>query len=560
MSYDAATYCSQLLAGLADAGVRTVFISPGSRNTPLTMAAIAEPRIDDLNIRDERSAGFMAVGIGKQTGVPAAVICTSGSAATHYFPAVVEADQSTTPLIVLTSDRPQRLRGTGAPQTMDQVDLYGRHVTTFLEAPTGDARSTGVELVTAALADERSIPGPVHMNLPFDEPLVPSTQISAPEPVAITVKPSAIGESTGLFDELAGKRVMVVAGGRLGPGFSDAVARFAASLDAPILADPQVSVDGQHVIDRSDLLVAAHDEDGHQFVLDTLAPEVIVRFGPLPTSKPIWRWMETSGIRQIRIERSRLSDPLGSAAVEVDEDPVTVLARETVPSNTGAYSDAWRHANTIAGAALLRALGELEFPNEAAIARIVAEESPVGSTLFLASSRPIRDVDAFARRRADRLVLANRGVNGIDGTISTAIGAALGGTPTTLLIGDIAFLHDATAVAEAAAFEVPLRIVVINNDGGGIFSFLPQATSHVIESAAFERHWGTPHGLAISPIARSFGLQAWRIDDRDQLIDSVSAPIRGPELIEVVTDRARVVSDHEHLRHAVADALGVLRS
>ncbi len=547
---DNARFSSELIAGLADAGVEVVLVSPGSRNTPLTLAALAEPRIRDVSIRDERSAGFIALGLAKATGRPAAVICTSGSAAAHYLPAVVEANQSGTPLVVMTADRPRGLRGTGAPQTMDQVMLYGSHAKYFLDV-SHDPRASGADAARAALEDP---PGAAHLNVSFDEPLVPTEHV--PPPPASTIGDERLlWEPTGIIGSLAGKRVAIVASGRMRPGFAAATAELARRLDAPILADPQASVTGPNVIDTSDLLVAAHDEDGRRLVTESLAPDVFVRLGPLPTSKPLWRWMETSAIPQIHIESSRLADPLGSASTTIVHDPTDVLVSEPVPEARTGYADEWRSVDRIASAARAAALDDLAFPNEPEVARSTADHAPHGAILWLASSRPIRDVDAFARRRDDRIVLANRGVNGIDGTISSAIGAALPATPVVLLIGDVAALHDATALAEAAALEVPLRIVVVNNDGGGIFELLPQASSSVIERSDFERHWGTPHGLSLSAISRSFGLQAWRVDDRQALRDAVGAPITGPELIEVFTDRGRLVADQTHVRRSVADAL-----
>jgi len=547
---DNARFSSELIAGLADAGVDVVLVSPGSRNTPLTLAALAEPRIRDLSIRDERSAGFIALGRAKATGRPAAVICTSGSAAAHYLPAVVEANQSGTPLVVITADRPRRLRGTSAPQTMDQVLLYGSHAKLFLDA-SADPRAAGRD---AALVATEDPPGAAHLNVAFDEPLVPSEAVR-PSLAGLASAERLPWEPTGIIGGLAGRRVAIVAGGRMRPGFAAAAAELARRLDAPILADPQAGVTGPNVIDTSDLLVAAHDEDGRRLVTESLAPDVFIRLGPLPTSKPLWRWMETSAIPQVHIESSRLADPLGSASTTIVYDPTDVLVSEPVPEAQTGYADEWRALDRIASAARAAALDDLAFPSEPEIARSTADHAPHGAILWLASSRPIRDVDTFARRRDDRMVLANRGVNGIDGTISSAIGAALSATPVVLLIGDVAALHDATALAEAAALEVPLRIVVVNNDGGGIFEFLPQASSSVIDRSDFERHWGTPHGLSLSAIARSFGLQAWRIDDRQALREAVGAPITGPELIEVVTDRSRLVADHTHVRRSVADAL-----
>ena len=547
---DNARFASELIAGLADAGVEVALVSPGSRNTPLTLAAIAERRIRDLNVRDERSAGFIALGLAKATGIPAVVICTSGSAAAHYLPAVVEANQSGTPLVVVTADRPWHLRGTGAPQTMDQVTLYGSHAKYFLDASV-DPRRAGFGAAVAAVEDP---PGAAHLNVSFDEPLVPEAEVRPVEAGTADVE-RIRWEPTGIIGALAGQRVAIVASGRMRPGFADVVAGVARRLDAPILADPQAAVSGPNVIHTSDLLVAAHDDDGNRLVTGALAPDVFIRLGPLPTSKPLWQWMESSGIPQIHIESTRLADPLGSASTTVVMDPTEVLANEPVPEASTGYADRWRSLDEIASKAMGSALDDLPFPNEPEIARSVADHAPAGATLWLASSRPIRDVDAFARRRSDRLVLANRGVNGIDGTISSAIGAALDGTPVVLLIGDVAALHDATALSEAAHLEVPLRIVVVNNDGGGIFELLPQATSPVIDRRDFERHWGTPHGLSLAAVARAFGVQSWSIDDRSDLRGAVSAPIHGPELIEVRTDRSRLLDDHRAIRAAVAEAL-----
>lgn len=543
-------FAGELLAGLADAGVGVVIVSPGSRNTPLALAAIAEPRIREVSIRDERSAGFVALGIAKATGQPAAVVSTSGSAAAHYLPAVAEANQSGTPLVVVTADRPRSLRGTGAPQTMDQVMLYGPHAKYFLDVAR-DPRASGRDAARAALEDP---PGAAHLNVSFDEPLVPTRPADLPAPDTLDVERSE-WEPTGVLAALVDLRVAIVASGGMRPGFADAVSDVAKRLDAPILADPQTPVTGPNVIHASDLLAAAHDESGHRIVTEALAPDVFLRLGPLPTSKPLWRWMETSAIPQIHIESSRLTDPLGTATTTISFDPTDVLTMEPVPESSTGYADAWRELDAIACTAMAEALDDLPFPNEPEIARTVADHAPIGATLWLASSRPIRDVDAYARKRHDRSVLANRGVNGIDGTISSAIGAAFDGRPVVQLIGDVAALHDATALAEAARLEVPLRIVVVNNDGGGIFELLPQATSPIIERTDFERLWGTPHGLSLGSVARSFGLQAWTIDDREELRAAVAAPIHGPELIEVHTDRSRLLDDHQRVRRAVSDAL-----
>jgi 2-succinyl-5-enolpyruvyl-6-hydroxy-3-cyclohexene-1-carboxylate synthase len=549
-----AGFAARFIGGLADGGVTEAFVSPGSRHTPLILAAAIEPRITDRNVRDERSAGFMALGYAKRTGIPAVVMCTSGSAAAQYLPAIVEADRSSTPLVVVTADRPVRLRGTAAPQTMDQVELYGRHVKRFFDADdASDGRQLAHEAVSQAIG---GTPGPVHVNVAFDEPLVPASVPVPSDPASMPDIGRPIDPDPGSMPSFTDRSVIIIAGGRQRSGFGRALERLARTLDAPIFADPQASVTGTGVIHRSDLL--AQTQAGGYPVLDANRPDVVVRLGALPTSKPLWQWLAACGVEQILVDDGRYRDPLASASVHLDMDPTAFLEALNglpTPGRSGSYAHRWRGLDAVATEAMTGAIDKLDFPNEPAITRVVGAAAPAGSTLYVASSRPIRDVDAFTDRREDLIVLANRGVNGIDGTISSAIGAALGGSPTTLLLGDIALLHDATAIGEAAALDVALRIVVVNNDGGGIFSFLPQGSSPFIDNTVYERHWGTPHGLSLAGIARAFGVPAWRIDDRSSLVDAVASPIRGPELIEVGTDRTRLVSDHRFVADAVADAL-----
>lgn len=547
----AARYCADLVAGMADAGVDIVFLSPGSRNTPLTLAFVAEPRIGDIAIRDERSAGFAAVGYGKATGRPAAVVCTSGSAATHYFPAIVEADQASIPLIVLTADRPARLRGTGAPQTMDQLEIYGNHVKLFkdLDVSADTGRGDGLDLAQASLSQPC---GAVHANASFEDRLLPDTPVPASHAAPATPDITSSGTQSYPLDDLTGARVLIVAGGGQGEGFNAAVNKNAALLAAPVMADPQCWVTGPNTIAHADLLA------GTPGVLDTSPPDVVLRLGPLPTSKPLWTWLEHSGIEQILINRSRLSDPLGSAATVVEADP-TQLLTDHASSHGGSpgsdFLESWLALDKVAGKAAHEAMLYLPFQSEPRIAaELVAVLTP-GSLLYLASSMPIRDVDTFASPRSDITVLGNRGVSGIDGTISSALGAALSGVAVTLLIGDVAALHDATAMSQVAQSGAPLRIIVINNDGGGIFSFLPQADASLVDSETYERYWGTPHGLSLARVADSLGLPATRIDTLDDYVDRVSTPIDAPHLIELHTNRRENVRHHHAVREAVRHAI-----
>ncbi len=548
-------YMADLIGGFADAGCTVAFISPGSRNTPLTMALAYEPRIDDVSIRDERSAAFAALGHAKATGTPAIILCTSGSAAAHYLPGIVEANQSATPLIVLTADRPVRLRGTGAPQTMDQTRLYGHHVKTFVELDPATAAVSGLTDAMALYGTAVTSPaGPVHANIPLDEPLLPTDPVAPSPPsgsVPVIDRPEA---PTGLFTELEGRTTLIVVGGRDEPGLADLVTHAAVRLAAPVFADPQANIAGPNTLAFGDLIVGVGDDSPTALIRHR--PDVVLRIGPIPTSKPMWRWLESSRTDQILIEASRLTDPLSSAGTVVNMDPVATLMANPMPHNADrTFLDTWLGLDATAGEALDGALSELPFPNEPGIARIVSDSVPPDTILFVASSRPIRDIDAFAPPRHDVRVIANRGLNGIDGTISTAMGIALAGTPTTVLIGDLAALHDVSALSEVARLRAPLRLVVVNNDGGGIFSFLPQATSSAVGPEVFERHWATPHGLRLAQIAEVMGVPSATPETPDALEAAVVAPITQPDLIEIRTDRHENFRHHETIRRTVAAAL-----
>ncbi len=548
-------YTADLIGGFADEGCTVAFISPGSRSTPLTLALASDRRIDDISIRDERSAAFAALGYAKATGTPAIIVCTSGSAAAHYLAAIVEADQSVTPLLVLTADRPARLRGTGAPQTMDQTRLYGPHVKTFVELDPASPNSSGRDDAAALYAAAVTPPaGPVHANVPFQEPLLPSMPVNPAPPSRSTVSIDVPAVPSGLFADLEGRNVLIVVGGRTDPELANLISKAAADLAAPMFADPQANATGPNTLSYGDLIVGAGSPVPH--ALTQHRPDVVLRIGPIPTSKPMWRWLESSGTDQILIESSRLDDPLDSARTVLKADPVAVLKANPMPHNTDrTFLDTWLDLDAVAGEALEAALIDVPFPNEPEIARVVVGSVPLDTTLFVASSRPIRDVDAFAAMRSGVRVIANRGLNGIDGTISSAMGIAVAGTPTTVLVGDLAALHDVSSLSEVARLGVPVRIIVVNNDGGGIFSFLPQASSPLVDPDVYERHWGTPHGLFLAPIAEAMGVPSLTVGTREALTAAVASPIEGPELIEIRTDRRSNIGHHDTVRQAVAEAL-----
>ncbi|MCL1593174.1 MAG: 2-succinyl-5-enolpyruvyl-6-hydroxy-3-cyclohexene-1-carboxylic-acid synthase [Actinomycetia bacterium] len=554
-----ARYAAALVGGFADAGVSVAFVSPGSRNTPITIALANESRIEDISIRDERSAGFIALGYAKATGKPAVVSCTSGSAATHYYPAIVEADQSMTPMLILTADRPLRLRGSSAPQTMDQIDLYGSHVTGFVDLDSNRIESARDDATALAHRAMIAPQGPVHANMPFDEPLLPSQVIrpATPEPVA-AVPPTPADRDASVRD-LGDRSVLIVAGGRGFPRLASAIDNLSQRLRAPVFSDPQVNATGPNILRNPDLIVSA-TSGIPSGPLVTHAPDVVVRVGAIPTSKAMCTWLETCGVDQILIDESRLSDPLASATTSLHGDVPAILdTMGLVSHEDNSFLGAWLEADRVVGDTLRKEIWRLPFPNEPQIARSTVENLPPGTNLVVASSRPIRDVDAYAQPRSDIRILANRGVNGIDGLIATGLGVALSGQPTALLIGDVAALHDLGSLAELARLDAQLRIIVVNNNGGGIFSFLPQATSPVVDHRTFERHWGTPHGHRISPIADALGVPTSEPSSLDDFVERIQAPICGTDLVEVVTDRTANTTHHKTIKTAIAEALASTR-
>ncbi len=556
------------VSALAGLGLRHACITPGSRSTPLALAFAAEQAITDWVHLDERSSAFFALGMARATGRPVAVVCTSGSAAAEFHPAAVEARQARVPLLLLTADRPPELRDAGAPQTMDQVHLFGSTVKWFHDAgpPPGgpEFARTAPALAARAWAAACDAPaGPVHVNFRFRDPLHPVTVPGdAPDPGPL-VEPQYLPgvlepdetALAGMAARLSGRRALVVCGPQPDPALPAAVGALAGAGRFPVIADALSGVragphDLTHVVATGGALAAAG-------VLDRLRPEVVLRIGGLPTSKPLYRWLAANpGVPQVLVDPAGWRDPDGAVSLMVRAEPaVTVhaLAKAVTAGAPPEWAAAWRDADDRAAAALRDALAAEPFPNEPEVARIVATGVPAGSAVWVASSMPVRDVDTvMPRLDRDLQVVANRGVNGIDGFLSSGFGWALaGGDPTYLLAGDLSFLHDLTALAAAARLGVDATVVVVDNDGGGIFHFLPQATH-----PAFERLFGTPHGTDLVAAARALGAAADTVTDASALREAVAAPPSGVRVLLVPSDRAANVAVHDRLREAVAAAVG----
>jgi 2-succinyl-5-enolpyruvyl-6-hydroxy-3-cyclohexene-1-carboxylate synthase len=543
---------TRFVGALADLGLEHVALSPGSRNTPLSLAFLIEPRITTHTVLDERSGGFFALGAAKASGLPVAVVSTSGTATANYHPAVIEAASSRTPLLVLTADRPPELRGSGANQTIDQTKMFGAAVHLFHDVgvPDGATADRAPSLALRAWSAAADLPaGPVHLNFPFREPF-PNPSTPAPPtslrhvPGYRALPPEALIE---LAARLSGRRVLVVAGGRQRPGFAAAAAMVTGEARFPIIADIQCRFPAPATIGYGDLLASAG-------ALERLAPDLILRVGAVPTSKALWSWIASSGIEQIYLDDGEWRDALGTAGTVYRGDPASVFGDlaglvEPAPAD---WLAAWRKADDSALEAFHDALAKEPFPNEPVVARAVWQAAPADSIVYAGSSMPVRDLDSFAGPpRADLAVIANRGASGIDGLLSSAGGAAAAeGKRVVAITGDVGALHDVNALELIARETLPVTIVVINNDGGGIFSFLPQATS--VEAGAFDAAFAAPHGRSLIDAAAAFGVPARPLTSPRDLEQAMSA--EGPVLLEVHTSRDENVVVHERLRAAVRDS------
>ena len=548
---------------LVRCGLREVVLAPGSRSTPLAMAFGEAERhgLVRLHVRiDERSASFTALGLAKTSRQPVAVLCTSGTAAANFHPAVIEADESAVPLLVLTADRPPEMRGTGANQVIDQLKLYGSAVRWFCEAGVPEARpgmagywrSLACQAWAQASGRAGGLAGPVHLNLAFREPLVPGDAGAPAWPESLDGRPdgrpwTSFEPGEPARDELEvpwTERGVVVCG----DGDYDALGlvKLAERAGWPVLAEP--SSGGR----RGPNALAAY-----QYVLATAefmarhAPELIVSAGRPGLSRPQSALLGAGSARRhvvIAQGPGRWADPQRAAT---DVARAVRLTAAPGPQSSGSWLAGWRRADDAARRAVDAVLDDDDSLTEPRLARDLANQVPEGSLLWTGSSLPVRDVDFHLSPREDLRILASRGASGIDGTTSSAIGAALAhGGPAFALIGDLTFLHDAPGLALGPGEPRPdLCLVVVNNDGGGIFSTLEQAAF----PGTFERIFGTPHGTGLHHLAAAFGLPYVRLEQAADL--SKALPGTGLRVVEAQTDRAAGAALRARLREVAAEAI-----
>ncbi len=563
---------------LARCGLRDACTSPGSRCTPIVLSLARDRRLRCHSHIDERVSGFFALGAAKATGRPVTVTCTSGTAAAELLPAVIEAREARVPLIVLTADRPPELRDVGAGQAIDQVKLFGDAVKWFCEVGTHDASAASLRwwrtLACRAYATAlEGRPGVVHLNIPLREPLVIDVPLPADDsgradgaPYVTRRAAPAGATSDGalrhLHELVAGARRGVLVAGRheRDTPLGAAAADFAAAAGWPLLADPLSGARrGPAAVAHYDALLRDEELAAGQ------RPDLVVRVGDLPPSKPLRSWLAAAGgVRQVALDPEQAwQDPDGVLHESLALEPASALSALAGDARLGAGADgswltAWRRADDAAAAALAEALGEEEL-SEPWLARELAAALGPEVTLFVASSMPVRDLESFwPRLDAPPRVLCNRGANGIDGTVASALGvAATGAGPTVLLIGDVALAHDLGALASLVRRPLPLTIVLVNNDGGGIFDFLAVGRSPTIEPHLYAEHVSAPSGLDFARVAAVAATTYVRADERSAFGDALRASLGGPgpALIEVRTDRGRNVALHAEAWSAVSGAI-----
>jgi 2-succinyl-5-enolpyruvyl-6-hydroxy-3-cyclohexene-1-carboxylate synthase len=563
---------------LARGGLRRAVVSPGSRSTPLAVALWRQPEIEATVIVDERSAAFFALGAAQASGEPVALLCTSGTAAANYHPALCEADESALPLVVLSADRPPELRGIGAGQTIDQIKLFGSSVRWFCEVGTHAADDDGLlhyrGVACRALAAARGEPrpGPVHLNLAFREPLSPvpvKGAVTATDPLALAgregrpltaVTQIDLEPSAFLLDEVAGHigdaiAGVIVAGRQLDPELREPLAHLARASGFPILAEPTSQLrcgphDRSSVISTYDLLLR------EEHFAHSVVPDLVLRFGAMPTSKPLRSWLAASGADEIVVDPyGGWNEPSRRAAAILRADPTELASGWAARLERGGEirpaPERWLRAEEAALAAIDSTLSGEEI-SEPALHLALGRAHRDGDLVYTASSMPIRDQEAFlSPSGTDALFLCNRGANGIDGLISSGIGAAAAsGRPTTIVTGDLGLLHDIGGLAALREVETPVRIVVIDNDGGGIFHFLPQEKA--LDGEEFEALLGTPRGVSAERAAALFDLPHRRLGSLAELPAALKT---GAGLIELNTDRSANVETHRRVAGAVAVAI-----
>ncbi|WP_339214189.1 2-succinyl-5-enolpyruvyl-6-hydroxy-3-cyclohexene-1-carboxylic-acid synthase [Ornithinibacillus sp. FSL M8-0202] len=566
-------YIANFVDELSKSGLTDVVISPGSRSTPLAMTFAEHPDIKEWIVLDERSAAFFGLGLAKQTKRPVALVCSSGTAAANYFPAIVEAHQSRVPLLALTADRPHELRDVGAPQAIDQIKLFGDYVKSFHEMALPEAipsmlqyaRTRAARAVNEALIGNA---GPVHLNFPFREPLIPDFSLEnlwgepLQEPYTIWhegqkrlsdsfMKPFAAKLSSF-------KKGVIVCGPQVNEELAEAVSLLAESFGLPIIADPLSQVrTGEHatrnIIEGYDAFLR------NEKIRSALKPDYILRFGAMPVSKAYLFYVKDHiDVNQYVVEHHEgYREPVGNPTEFILADPVsfcTDLLEEapTIIAEDNEWLAQWKQMNEIVKKHIaMVADGSL---TEGEAVKTLVEIIPDNSSLYVGNSMAIRDVDTFLMTSKKKLtLLANRGANGIDGMVSSGVGAAASGQPVTLLLGDLSFYHDMNGLLAAKHYHLNITILVVNNNGGGIFSFLPQSSNE----KHFEALFGTPLHIEFQKAIDMYGGSYYNPTTAMELEEALQSSYqeKGLSVVEVKTDRTDNFHWHKKLWSGIEEEI-----
>lgn len=554
-------WASTLVETLYRLGLTTAILCPGSRSAPLTVAFAQHPGVEAIPILDERSAAFFAIGLARRTSLPTALVCTSGTAGANFYPAIIEARESRLPLLVLTADRPPELRDCNAGQTIDQQKLYGTFPNWYSEltVPALDLSRLAYLRQTLVYAWERTlspVAGVVHLNLPFRDPLAPIDQPEAQEfarqfptdffaavrqPIAMS-QPLAFPAGWSAIEQLrqGSERGVLIAGlaqPQQAQAYCEAIAHLSRSLQVPVLAEGLSPLRNQaernpHLISTYDLILR------NDPLADKLAPDWVIRIGEMPTSKVLRQWLSQTQPQQWIVDPTdRNLDPLHGNTTHLRTSVETLAALlpvgEALPPSP--YLEYWQAAESQVRQQLDRSLSEMELLFEGKVAWILSQHLPIGTPLFVASSTPVRDMEFFWRP-GDRAIRPyfNRGANGIDGTLSTALGIAHRHQSSVLLTGDLALLHDTNGFLVGHKLVGHLTIVLINNQGGGIFESLPIANF----DPPFEEFFATPQKVDFAQLCRTYGVEHHQIESWQALIQWLNPlPDRGIRVLEVRCDR-----------------------
>lgn len=554
-----ATFCAVLVDEWIRQGIRMAMVAPGSRSTPMALALAARNEIDIEVFHDERSAAFAALGVGLATKNPAVLLCTSGTAAAHFYAAIIEADLSHVPLLVVTADRPPELKDVGAAQTIDQTKMFGNTVRWFHDPGVAsvEASHTWRSLAHQSFSAATGMhPGPCHINLPFREPLVGTpVEVSHGDiaRVQVQVRPSIGRSDLELLAQQFKKNGLIIAGRGCGDPLT--LSRLAKSLGWPVIADSRSGCQGipEAVVHFDSILRHGEFAESHR-------PNVVLRFGEAPSSKVLGQFVTQSAATQMHI--SEFENPYDAdhqmhshitCSPEMFCDGITSFLG--VAENLD-YQNQWLRADMSARGAINKyQQGADSQLNGPLVSRIVAQSLRTPNNLVVSSSMPIRDLEWFGGDCSHLNVFSNRGANGIDGVVATAIGvAAATRRATTVLVGDIAFVHDSSSLVALASRSIDVKIVVTDNDGGGIFHYLPQAS--VLVENQFEKLFGTPHGSDVLQLAQAHQLNTFECATPNELQSALASS--GSCVIRVRTNRREEVAIHQEINTAVTEALSSL--